>query len=102
MRTPRVLVSRRRRSSRRGTVGVVGEDGEERAEAALLHLNGGGHDVESAQGEGPLGDVGEDLRGEIVDGGFEDGDEDWVASFVSPMLRRRTLGKSLGLRVPAP
>ena len=28
--------------------------------------------------------------------------EPWVESVDSPMLRRRTLGKSLGLRVPAP
>ena len=57
-----------------GDLRVVGEDGEEGAEAALFHLNGGGHDVESAEGEGAFGDVGEDLGGEIVDGGFEDGD----------------------------
>ena len=57
-----------------GDLRVVGQDGEESAEAALFHLNGGGHDVESAEGEGAFGDVGEDLRGEIVYGGFEDGD----------------------------
>ncbi len=71
---PRVLVSRRRRSFESGGVRVVGEDGEEGAEAALLHLDGGGHDVECAEGEGAFGDVGEDLRGEVVDCGFEDGD----------------------------
>ena len=58
----------------RWNLGVVGEDGEEGPEAALLHLHGGGHDVESAKGEGSFGDVGEDLRTEVVDGGFEDGD----------------------------
>ena len=42
-------------------MGVVGEDGEERAGAALLHDDGGEHDVEGAVGEGLLGDVGEDL-----------------------------------------
>ena len=57
-----------------GDLRVVGEDGEESAEATLFHLNGGGHDVESAEGESAFGDVGEDLGGEIVDGGFEDGD----------------------------
>ena len=29
-------------------MGVVGEDGDEGAEAALLHLDGGAHDVEGA------------------------------------------------------
>ena len=58
----------------RGDLRVVGEDGEKGAEAALFHLNGGGHDVESTERKSAFGDVGEDLGGEIVDGGFEDGD----------------------------
>jgi len=57
-----------------GDVVVVGEDGDEGAEAAFLHLDGGGHDVECALLEGGFGDVGEDLGAEVVDGGFEDGD----------------------------
>ena len=57
-----------------GPVGFVGEDGEEGAEAALLHVDGGGHDVEGSLGKGLLGDVGEDLGREVVECGFEDGD----------------------------
>ena len=45
-----------------GDVGVVGEDGDEGAEAAFFHLDGGAHDVECALCEGGFGDVGEDLR----------------------------------------
>ncbi len=57
-----------------GGVSVVGEDGDEGAETAFFHGDGGEHDVERAKGEGGFGDVGDDLRGEIVEGGFEDGD----------------------------
>ena len=44
-----------------GDVVVVGKDGNEGAEAAFLHLDGGGHDIECALREGDFGDVGEDL-----------------------------------------
>ena len=57
-----------------GDLCVVGEDRQEGSQAALLHLDGGGHDVECAQSEGSLSDVGEDLRGEIVNGGFDNSD----------------------------
>ena len=57
-----------------GGCGFVAEDGEEGSEAALLHDDGGLHDVEGAEGEGSFGDIGEDLGGEVVEGGFEDGD----------------------------
>ena len=53
---------------------VVGEDRQEGSQTALLHLDGSGHDIECAQCEGPFGDVGEDLRGQIVDCGFDNGD----------------------------
>ena len=66
MRMPRVVVSVRRSCSRAGGCGFVAEDGEEGAEAALLHDDGGLHDVEGAEGEGSFGDVGEDLGGEVV------------------------------------
>ena len=57
-----------------GDVVVVGEDGDEGAEAAFLHLDGGGHDVECALLQGGFGDVGEDLWAYVIDGGFENGD----------------------------
>ncbi len=71
-----------------GNVGVVGEDGEKGAEAAFLHLDGGGHDVEGSESEGALRDVGEDLGGEVVEGGFEDG-YGGDAGIVVPTLRLR-------------
>ncbi len=55
-------------------MGLVGEDGEEGAGATLLHADGGGHDVQRAECEGLLGDVGEDLWAEVVERGFKDGD----------------------------
>lgn len=52
-------------------VGWIAEDGEEGAGAAFFHDDGSEHDVERALCQGDLGDVGEDLGGEIVEGGFE-------------------------------
>ena len=75
-----------------GAVGLVGEDGDEGAGAALLHADGGGHDVEGAEGEGLLGDVGEDLGAEVVEGGFEDGDGVGVGRRGCGSLRRRWRG----------
>src|ERR1700722_4834501 len=57
-----------------GGVCVVAEHGDKGAEAAFLHLDGGAHNVEGAEGEGALGDVGKDLGRNIVDGGREDSD----------------------------
>jgi len=57
----------------RGGVGVVGEDGDESAEATLLHLDRGTHDVESSLLEGGFRDMGDDLWAEIVECGFENG-----------------------------
>ena len=56
-----------------GGVGVIAEDGDEGSETALFHLDGGAHDVEGSLLEGGFGDVGQDLGGEVVDGGFEEG-----------------------------
>lgn len=53
---------------------VVGEDGEKGAEAAFFHGDGGRHDVKGAEGERAFRDVGEDLWGQVVEGGLEDGD----------------------------
>jgi len=53
---------------------VIGEDGDESAEAAFLHLDGGGHDVQCALLQGGFGHVGEDLWAYVIDGGFENGD----------------------------
>ncbi len=55
-------------------VGGAAEDGEQGADAAFLHHDGGGHDVERAVFEGELRGVRDDLRAEVVDGAFEDGD----------------------------
>ncbi len=55
-------------------VGGIAEDGEEGAGAPFFHDDGREHDVERALCEGGLGDVGEDLWGEVVECGFEDGD----------------------------
>lgn len=53
---------------------IVGEDGDERAETAFLHLHGGGHDIESAKIKGALGNMSQYLRREIVERGFKHSD----------------------------
>ena len=55
-------------------VGGVAKDGKERAGAAFFHDDRGEHDVESSPGERGFGDEGEDLGGEVVESGFDDGD----------------------------
>ena len=54
-------------------VGGVAKDGQERAGATFFHDDRGEHDVESSPGERGFGDEGEDLGGEVVESGFDDG-----------------------------
>src|ERR1700748_2250361 len=49
-------------------IGGAAEDGDEGAEAPLLHDNGGRHDVERAVLESELRGVRDDLRRKVVDG----------------------------------
>src|SRR3954454_20718463 len=56
-----------------GRVGGAAEDGDEGAEAALFHDDGGGHGVERAMLERELDGVRYDLRAQVVDGALEDG-----------------------------
>ena len=53
-------------------VGGTTEDGDECADATLLHDDGSGHRIERAMLKGELGSVRDDLRREVVDGALED------------------------------
>jgi hypothetical protein len=58
-----------------GALRLVAEDGEQSAGAAFLHDDRGEHDVKRAGGERGLSDVREELGREIVERGFEYGDD---------------------------
>jgi hypothetical protein len=55
-------------------IGVVAEHGEQDPGPVLLHLDRGVEGIECAESEGLLQDMTEDLRVEVVDVGFEEGD----------------------------